>query len=506
MSTLEKIAELQRVKASALEGGGKDKLDKIHAAGKLTARERINLLTDEGSFIELDTFAGGLEAKNASGAVTGYGAVDGRLVYIYAQDASVNGGAISKRQAEKICKIIDLAVKTGAPVIGLLDSAGAKIDEGIETLAGMGMIMDKVSKTSGTVPQLCGVMGTCGGGEAFIASMNDFVFMTAKNAQMFVTAPQITKSASGTNLDEQQFSGAQAHAEKSGAAHFVSASEEECIALIRRVSSMLPSNNLEDAFNYPCDENDINRVSPALNTIIPDDKSSYDIHSVIAEIADSGSFIEIQEKFASNIITGLGCMGGKTVGFVANNPLVLEGALNTPAIEKAARFIRFCDSFNIPLVTLTDVGSFVIGTAEEHSGLITKGAKLVSAYSEATVPKVSVILGKAWGSAYLAMGAMQNDITLAWPTAEISVMPPVGAASILYSSEINSADDPHKIRAARTAEYSETDASPYEAARLGYIDSIIEPDATRPHIISALDMLFGKREARIPKKHGILPL
>lgn len=498
MTTLEKITELQKLKRKLALGGGKDKQDKQHAAGKLTAQERIALLMDEGSFIEIGALAGSENGRAVpeEGVVCGYGSVDGRLTFVYAQDYTALGGAMSKVQADKICNTIDMAVKMGAPVVAMFDSCGARVDEGIEILGAYGRIFNAIGKASGVVPQIALVMGTCAGSAMMAAQMQDFVVMTEKS-HMFVNSTQIVAGYMGSVITDDELGGAKVHSEKSGLAQFAYENDEAAIAGVKSLLSFMPSNNLEDAPETLCDEADINRVSSALMTVIPDDvDADYDVKSVVAEITDAGSFVESGKDYGKNIVTGFARMGGKSVGIVANNA---GRTLCGGCADKAASFVNFCDSFNIPLVTLVDADSFVVGKDAEHSKMAKAASKLICAFSQATMPKVTVVLRKAYGPAALAMcsKATGADIVFAWPTAEISVMNPDGAACVMFAEQITT----KQSRQAKADEYRKTYASPYEAARLGYADDIIEPDSTRPRVISALDMLYSKRDVRPAKKH-----
>lgn len=516
MGTVDKLNQLQNRRAVIAQGGGEGKIKKQHDAKKLTARERILALMDEGSFVEVDAFVthrctefgmADVEAPG-EGVVTGYGTVDGRLVYVYAQDFTVIGGSLGEMHAKKICKIMDMALKMGAPVIGMNDSGGARIQEGINALAGFGEIFYRNTKCSGVIPQISVIMGPCAGGAVYSPALTDFVFMVENTSQMFITGPQVIKAVTGEEVTLEELGGANAQAEKSGVAHFTASSDEECIEKIKKLLSYIPSNNLEEApFTAPTD--DINRLSEKLTTIVPDDPNkAYDVKAVIAEVVDNGEFFEVMEKFAKNIVIGYAKMNGQTVGIIANQPSQKAGSLDVDAADKAARFIRFCDCFNIPLVTFTDVPGYLPGVSQEHSGIIRHGAKLLYAYSEATVPKINVIIRKAYGGAYIAMSSkhLGADMVMAWPTAEIAVMGPDGAANIIFKDEIKNSADPIATRQEKIAEYREKLANPYEAAKYGYIDDIIEPDSTRPRIIAALEMLASKRESAPSKKHGNIPV
>lgn len=516
MGTVDKLNQLQSRRNAIALGGGEEKIKKQHDAKKLTARERILALMDEGSFIEVDAFVthrcnefnmANTEAPG-EGVVTGYGTVDGRLVYVYAQDFTVIGGSLGEMHAKKICKIMDMALKMGAPVIAMNDSGGARIQEGVNALAGFGDIFYRNTKCSGVIPQISVIMGPCAGGAVYSPALTDFIFMVENTSQMFITGPQVIKAVTGEDVTLEELGGAKSQAEKSGVAHFTSATDEECIAKIKRLLSFLPSNNLEGApVDAPSD--DINRISEKLTTIVPDDANkAYDVKAVIAEVVDNADFMEVMENYAKNVVIGFAKMNGATVGIVANQPMDKAGALDVNASDKAARFIRFCDCFNIPLVTFTDVPGFLPGVSEEHNGIIRHGAKILYAYSEATVPKINVIIRKAYGGAYIAMSSkhLGADMVMAWPTAEIAVMGPEGAANIIFKDDIKNSADPISERKAKIEEYREKFANPYEAAKFGYIDDVIEPDSTRPRIIAALEMLASKRENSPSKKHGNIPM
>lgn len=516
MGTVDKLNQLQSRRNAIALGGGEEKIKKQHDAKKLTARERILALMDEGSFIEVDAFVthrcnefnmANTEAPG-EGVVTGYGTVDGRLVYVYAQDFTVIGGSLGEMHAKKICKIMDMALKMGAPVIAMNDSGGARIQEGVNALAGFGDIFYRNTKCSGVIPQISVIMGPCAGGAVYSPALTDFIFMVENTSQMFITGPQVIKAVTGEDVTLEELGGAKSQAEKSGVAHFTSATDGECIAKIKRLLSFLPSNNLEGApVDAPSD--DINRISEKLTTIVPDDANkAYDVKAVIAEVVDNADFMEVMENYAKNIVIGFAKMNGATVGIVANQPMDKAGALDVNASDKAARFIRFCDCFNIPLVTFTDVPGFLPGVSEEHNGIIRHGAKILYAYSEATVPKINVIIRKAYGGAYIAMSSkhLGADMVMAWPTAEIAVMGPEGAANIIFKDDIKNSADPISERKAKIEEYREKFANPYEATKFGYIDDVIEPDSTRPRIIAALEMLASKRENSPSKKHGNIPM
>jgi acetyl-CoA carboxylase carboxyltransferase component len=516
MGTREKLTDLQNRRAEIEAGGGAAKILKQHEAGKRTARERAALLFDEGSFIELDAF---VEHRSsafdmpqtkvpAEGVIAGYGTVDGRLVFAYAQDFTVIGGSLGEMHAKKICKVLDMAVKMGAPVVGLNDSGGARIQEGLDALSGFGEIFIRNTKASGVIPQISVIMGPCAGGAVYSPAITDFVFMVEKTSQMFITGPSVIKAVTGEDVTFDALGGADAHNAVSGCAHFKCADDADALARVRKLLSYLPSNNLEDS---PADlsGDDANRLSEKLSDIVPDaPNKGYDVKEAIGEIADNNDFFEAHADFAKNIVVGFIRLNGATVGVVANQPNVAAGALCVNSADKAARFVRFCDSFNIPLLTLTDVPGFLPGVAQEHGGIIRHGAKLLFAYSEATVPKVNVILRKAYGGAYIAMSSkhLGADAVFAWPTAEIAVMGPDGAANIIFKNDIKEATDPISKRKEMIELYKEKFANPFEAAKRGYIDDVIEPDSTRPRVIAAFEMLKSKRESLPAKKHGNIPL
>ncbi len=516
MGTIDKITDLQNRRALIEQGGGEEKISKQHAAKKLTARERILYLLDEGSFVEVDAYVkhrctefdmASVEAP-ADGVVTGYGTVDGRLIYVYSQDFTVIGGSLGEMNAKKICKIQDMAIKMGAPIIALCDSGGARIQEGIAGLAGFGEIFTRNVLSSGVVPQITAIMGPCAGGASYSPALGDFVFMVEGTSEMFVTGPSVISAITGEKITMEELGGASAHSQKSGVAHFTAPDDKACLDEIKKLLSFLPSNNLEES-PYVNTGDEINRVSQTLTNIIPDDSNkAYDVKTVISQIVDGGEFMEVQKEWAKNIVVGFARMNGSTVGIIANQPMVKAGALDVDSGDKAARFIRFCDAFSISLVTLTDVPGFFPGLEQEHNGIIRHGAKLLYAYAEATVPKVNVIMRKAYGGAYIAMSSKQlgADAVFAWPTAEIAVMGPEGAANIIFKNEIANSADPVATRQEKITEYKEKFANPFEAAKYGFIDDIIEPDSTRPRIIAALEMLASKRETRPNKKHGNFPV
>ena len=516
MGTMDKICDLKNRRAEIELGGGEAKIKKQHDAKKLTARERILYLMDEGSFIEVDAFVKhrftefnmDKTVAPAEGVVTGYGTVNGRLVYVYAQDFTVIGGSLGEMHAKKICKIMDMAIKMGAPVVAMCDSGGARIQEGIAALAGFGDMFTRNVLASGVIPQITAIMGPCAGGASYSPALGDFVFMVEESSQMFVTGPSVLSAVTGQKISMEELGGAQTHASKSGVAHFTAPDDKACIDKIRELLDYLPSNNLEET-PYVNSSDEINRISETLTTIVPDESNkSYDIKKVIAEIVDNAAFLEVHKDFAKNIVVGFARMNGSTVGIVANQPECMAGALDVNASDKAARFIRFCDAFNIPVVTLTDVPGYFPGIEQEQNGIIRHGAKLLYAYAEATVPKINIVIRKAYGGAYIAMSSKQlgADMVFAWPTAEIAVMGPDGAANIIFKDEIANSADPIATRAEKITEYKEKFANPYEAAKYGFIDDIIEPDSTRPRIIAALEMLASKRESRPSKKHGNIPV
>ena len=512
----ELLEDLHRRQVLAEQGGGSTRIAQQHKKGKLTARERLDLLLDEGSFVELDRFVThratdfGLadQVVPGDGVVTGHGRIDGRLVYVFSQDFTVFGGSLSETHAEKICKVMDLAVRNGAPVIGLNDSGGARIQEGVASLGGYADIFLRNTMASGVVPQISAILGPCAGGAVYSPAITDFIFMVRGVSYMFVTGPNVVKTVTHEEVTFEDLGGADVHGETSGIAHRVASSEPECLASIRELVGFLPSNNLGDPPAGPADDPE-DRREESLLQVIPDSPASpYDMHQVIGAIVDHGQFFEIAAGFAGNILVGFARMGGRSVGIVANQPAVLAGVLDINSSTKAARFIRFCDAFNIPIITLVDVPGFLPGLAQEHGGIIRHGAKLLYAYCEATVPKVTVITRKAYGGAYDVMNSkhIRADLNLAWPTAEIAVMGPKGAVEILFKDEIAKAADPAAETQKKIAEYTATFANPYKAAARGFIDDVIDPRDTRPRLIDALRMLRTKRDRNPPKKHGNIPL
>jgi propionyl-CoA carboxylase beta chain len=510
------LQELERRHSEAERGGGQDRIEKQHEAGKLTARERIGILLDESSFVELDRFKAhrctdfGMADKKipGDGVVTGYGTIDGRTAFVYAQDFTVFGGSLSGAVAEKICKVMDLALKNGCPLIGLNDSGGARIQEGVVSLGGYADIFLRNTLASGVIPQVSAIMGPCAGGAVYSPAITDFIFMVDTTSYMFITGPDVIKSVTREEVTMQQLGGAETHASRSGVCHVRAPSEEECLSSIRELLSYLPSNNAEDPPLLESGD-DPERRESALNDLVPEDPSQpYDMHDLIGRVVDDGNFFEIHRDWARNVIVGFARLGGRTVGVIANQPAVLAGCLDIDASIKAARFVRFCDCFNVPLVTLEDVPGFLPGTAQEYGGIIRNGAKLLYAYCEATVPKVTVITRKSYGGAYCVMSSkhVRGDINLAYPSAQIAVMGPDGAVNIIFRNEIQKAQDPAATRERLIAEYIDTFANPYRAAELGYIDDVIVPADTRPQLIRALALLGNKRDTNPPKKHGSIPL
>ena len=511
-----RIQQLRELKEQAKLGGGPERIERQHRRGKLTARERLDLLLDENSFHELDMFVTHrctdfeMEKKRilGDGVVTGYGTIDGRLVFVFSQDFTVFGGSLGLAHAEKICKIMDLAMKNGAPVIGLNDSGGARIQEGVVSLGGYADIFLRNVLASGVIPQFSAVMGPCAGGAVYSPAMTDFILMVKSTSYMFVTGPDVVRTVTHEEVTFEELGGAMVHNTTSGVAHFAADSEEECLYLIRRLLSYIPQNNLEDPpYVEPTD--DPLRMDEALDTIVPDSPTKpYNIKEVIRRVVDDGEFLEVQEHYAQNIVVGFGRLNGRSVGIVAQQPAVLAGCLDINSSNKAARFVRFCDCFNIPLITFEDVPGFLPGVAQEHGGIIRHGAKLLYAYCEVTVPKITVVTRKAYGGAYDVMNSkhVRGDINYAWPTAEVAVMGPEGAVNIIFRKELAEAEDPDAARARLVQEYREKFANPYVAASWGYIDDVIEPRETRPRLISALEMLQNKRDSNPPKKHGNIPL
>lgn len=516
MSTESKINELIERKEKIERGAGPESVEKRHQAGKLTARERLISLFDENTFVEVDAFVEtrgidfDLQKKKVAGdgVITGYGSVDGRLVFASAQDFTIIGGSLGEMHAKKITKAMDMALKTGAPFICMNDSGGARIQEGVDSLSGYGDIFYRNTLSSGVIPQISVIMGPCAGGAVYSPAITDFIFMVEKTSYMCITGPDVIRSVTGEDVTTETLGGADIHNAKSGVAHFKFGNEEACIAGIKRLLSFLPDNNTSGVPAYLC-EDDLNRLNPEFNEIIPDDANKpYDMKDVIKGVVDNGDFLEIQGSFAGNIIIGFGRMNGKTVGVLANQPNFMAGVLDVNSADKGARFVRFCDSFNIPLVTFTDTPGYLPGVGQEHSGVIRHGAKLLYAFSEATVPKINVITRKAIGGAYIAMNSkhLGADMVFAWPTAEIAVMGAAGAANIVFKKEITSAEDPSKAREQKIEEYREKFSNPYVAASRGYVDDVIEPSTTRARIINALEMLSSKKQEKPARKHGNIPL
>ncbi|MEG1585548.1 MAG: acyl-CoA carboxylase subunit beta [Bacteroidales bacterium] len=513
---LEKVKELIALREQARMGGGERRIESQHKKGKYTARERIAMLLDEGSFEEIDMFVRhrstnfGIDKESylGDGIVTGSGTIEGRLVYVYAQDFTVFGGSLSEMLAAKICKIMDQAMKMGAPVIGINDSGGARIQEGVNALAGYAEIFQRNILASGVIPQISGIFGPCAGGSVYSPALTDFNIMTKGTSYMFLTGPKVVKTVTGEDVTQEQLGGASVHASKSGVAHFAVDNEEEGLNLIRKLISYMPQNNLEEAPQLICND-PIDRLEDGLNEIIPDSPNkSYDMYEVIGAIVDNGEFLEVHRDYAQNIIVGFARFNGMSVGVVANQPKVMAGCLDSNASRKAARFVRFCDAFNIPLVTLVDVPGFLPGTGQEYNGVILHGAKLLYAYGEATVPKVTVTLRKSYGGAYCVMSSkhLRGDVNYAWPTAEIAVMGPSGAVEIIFAKEVAASENPAAAQAQKEEEYRKAFANPYNAARYGYIDDVIEPRNTRFRIIRALQQLQTKKLTNPAKKHDNLPL
>lgn len=510
------INDLKERDRMAFLGGGEERVAKHKVGGRLSARERLDVLLDPGSFVELDRLMThrcnnfGMENSKfpGDGVITGYGRIHGKLVYAYSQDFTIFGGSLSSTQAKKICKILDMAIKSGAPVIGLNDSGGARIQEGVEALGGYADIFLRNTMASGVVPQISAIMGPCAGGAVYSPSITDFIFMVKNTSYMFVTGPDVIKTVTHEEVSKEDLGGASAHATKSGVAHFACEDDKHCLLMIRELLNFLPANNVDDPPKMECMDSP-DRIIEELNDIVPPNpKKPYDIKAVIKHIVDEGYFLEVHQQYAQNIVVGFGRFNGRSVGIVANQPQILAGCLNIQASIKAARFVRFCDAFNIPIVTLVDVPGFLPGTDQEWNGIITHGAKLLYAYAEATVPKITLITRKAYGGAYDVMASkhLRADINMAYPTAEIAVMGPEGAVNIIFRNQIAKASNAEEERARLTAEYQKTFANPYRAAELGYIDEVIEPSKTRVRIIQALEMLKNKRDYMPPKRHGNIPL
>ena len=511
-----KLHDLELRNEAALQGGGATRLAKHKQGGRLTARERVDILLDPGSFVEMDRFVthrcenfGMQETKvPGDGVITGYGRINGKLVYVFSQDFTVIGGSMSRTQANKITKIMDLAVKNGAPMIGLNDSGGARIQEGIESLGGYADIFTRNVMASGVIPQITGIMGPCAGGAVYSPSITDFVFMVKKTSYMFVTGPDVIKTVTHEEVTKEALGGAETHSQKSGVAHFACEDDKHTLLMIRELLGFLPSNNLDEPPTLPTTDRP-DRICETLNALIPDNpKKPYDMLSLITEVVDEHYFLEVHKHFAANIIVGFARLNGRSVGIVANQPQVLAGCLDIEASRKGARFIRFCDSFNIPIVSFVDVPGFLPGTDQEWKGIITHGAKLLYAYAEATVPKITLITRKAYGGAYIVMGSklLRSDINLAYPTAEIAVMGAEGAVNIIFREQIAKATNPAAERAKLIKEYEQKFSNPYISSELGYTDEVIEPALTRRRLIDAVEMLKNKRDINPPKKHGNIPL
>lgn len=512
----EKIAILEQKEKDAESGGGEARIKKQHDSGKLTARERIELLVDKNTFVELDKFVVhkckdfGMGNKKflGDGVVTGYGKVEGRQVFVYAQDFTVFGGSLGMEHGRKICKIMDLAMQVGAPVIGLSDSGGARIQEGVESLAGYAEIFCRNVLASGVVPQISAIMGPCAGGAVYSPAITDFTIMVKKTSYMFITGPDVIKAVTHEEVNSEDLGGAMVHNSRSGVAHFAAEDDKDSILLIKELLSFLPSNNMEDPPRIKT-EDPSDRRDMGLRTIVPENPNKpYDMKDVVTSVIDEGYFFEVQEHYAKNIIIGFARLAGRVVGIVGNQPNVLAGCLDIDSSIKGGRFVRFCDCFNIPILTFEDVPGFLPGTSQEWGGIIKHGAKLLYAYSEATVPRVTVITRKAYGGAYDVMSSrhIRGDMTFAYPTAEIAVMGSDGAVNIISRGQIAQAEDPEAERAKLIEEYKENFANPYKAAELGFVDEVIRPEDTRPRVIAAFEMLDGKRQTNPPKKHGNIPL
>ena len=512
----EKLEQLKQLREQSRLGGGQKRIDQQHEKGKLTSRERIDLLLDPGSFEEIDPFVThrttdfGMGDRKMPGdaVVTGYGRVDGRQVFVYSQDFTVFGGSVSEVVGQKVCKVMDLAMKMGCPIVGLNDSGGARIQEGVLSLQAYGEIFLRNTLASGVVPQISAILGPSAGGAVYSPGITDFIFMASCISQMYITGPDVIRAVTGEDVTHEELGGAIAHGTRSGVAHFVCESEDECLGQVRRLLGFLPSNNMEDHLPTPTID-DPERTDESLASIVPDEPNrAYDILDVVLRIVDDADFLEVHQAYAPNIVVGFGRLNGRTVGVVGNQPSYLAGVLDINASVKAARFVRFCDCFNIPVITFVDVPGFMPGTEQEYGGIIRHGAKLLYAYAEATVPKISVMTRKAYGGAYIVMGSkhLRGDINLAWPSAEIAVMGPEGAVNIIFREELTKAEDPDARRTGLIEEFRDKFANPYVAAGLGYLDDVIDPRETRPRLIRALSMLQNKRDTLPPKKHGNIPL
>jgi acetyl-CoA carboxylase carboxyltransferase component len=516
MSANPKIDHLRALREQSRLGGGEERIKRQHDAGRNTARERLDILLDPGSFRELDAFVMhrsrdfGLDKQRflGDGVVTGWGTINGRLVYVYSQDFTVMGGSLSQTQAQKIIKVMEMAMKTGAPVIGLNDSGGARIQEGVVSLGGYADIFLQNTLASGVIPQISVIMGPCAGGAVYSPALTDVIFMVKDTSYMFVTGPDVVKQVTHEDVSFEELGGASVHASKSGVCHVVGENENHTLLLVRELFGYLPQNNMEDPPFVPTQDDPL-RADPELDSIVPDSPNKpYDMKDVIHRVVDEGAFYEIHAEFAQNIVVGFARLGGHSIGIVANQPMVLAGVLDIAASEKAARFIRLCDCFNLPIITFVDVPGYMPGTAQEHNGIITSGAKLLYAYCEATVPKLTVTTRKAYGGAYCVMSSkhIRGDLNLAWPTAEIAVMGPEGAVEIIYRRDLKEADDPAARKIELAADYRQRLANPYVAAENGYIDDVIEPRDTRARLINGLEVFQNKRDSNPPKKHGNIPL
>ncbi len=511
-----RIEELRELRRQAQLGGGEERINRQHDAGRNTARERLDILLDPGTFRELDAFVKhrsssfGLENQKYPGdsVVTGWGTINGRLVYVFSQDFTVMGGSLSEVHAEKICKVMEMATRTGAPLIGLNDSGGARIQEGVVSLGGYADIFLRNTLASGVIPQISVIMGPCAGGSVYSPALTDFIFMVNETSYMFITGPDVVKQVTHEDVTFEELGGASVHATKSGVCHVVGENETQTLLLVREMLTYLPQNNMEDP-PFQASKDDPLRADIELDSIIPDSPNKpYDIKEIVNRVVDDGVFYEIQPEYAANIVVGFARLGGHSVGIVANQPMVLAGVLDIKASEKAGRFIRFCDCFNIPIITFVDVPGYLPGTAQEHNGIIMSGAKLLYAYCEATVPKLTVTVRKSYGGAYCVMSSkhIRGDLNLAWPTAEIAVMGPEGAVEIIYRRDLKDADDPAALKAQLAAEYREHLANPYIAAERGFVDDVIEPRETRSRLINGLEVFQNKRDSNPPKKHGNIPL
>ena len=512
----EKLERLKRLRAQSRQGGGPDRINRQHKKGKLTARERLDLLFDPDTFQELDPFANQRSTTldpvdigpMGDAVVTGYGKINERTVFAYAQDFTVMGGSVSEVVGKKICKVMDLAMKNGAPIVGVNDSGGARIQEGVLSLAAYGDIFLRNTLASGVIPQISVILGPSAGGAVYSPGITDFVFMVQDISQMYITGPDVIKPVMGEEVTHEELGGASAHAIKSGVAHFVFETEEECLDQIRQLLEFLPSNNMDDP-PLIASFDPLDRTDPGLGAVVPKEPNkAYDVREIMARTVDNGQFMEVHQRFAPNIVVGFARLAGKSVGLVGNQPAFLAGVLDIDASVKAARFVRFCDAFSIPLITFIDVPGFLPGTAQEHGGIIRHGAKLLYAYAEATVPKVSVIIRKAYGGAYIVMSSkhLRGDINFAWPSAEIAVMGPEGAVNIIFRDQIGKSEDPEGTRSNLIQDYRDNLTNPYVAANHGFLDDIIDPAETRPRLIKALVMLQNKRDNMPPKKHGNIPL